>query len=138
RTSKQIEALKHKPESFAADLGELRFAETRDVDALEDVLPARRSIQTTQDGHERRFPGAGRADNRHELAALDGQADPSQGLKVDITQMVGTGDVPHVDHSVRHARTPVSGWFVKCERNEERTDSNPGQCRHAARTQSPD
>src|SRR5207249_3500434 len=67
-----------------------------------------RSIQTPQDRHERRFPGAGGTDNRHELAALDGEADPSQRLNVNFAQTVGSGDGPHVDHSVRHTRAPLS------------------------------
>ena len=54
------------------------------------------------------LPGARRAHDGHELAALDDEGDASQGLDLDLAQSVGLGDVAQGDDRERACRsTPL-------------------------------
>ncbi len=57
---------------------ELRVTHAQEVVAIHAHAPRRRAIQPTQDVHERRLAAARSTDDRHQLAALDGQVQLAQ------------------------------------------------------------
>ena len=91
---KQIEALEDEAEAFAADAGELRLAQPRDIDALEEVVAARRPVEAAEDVHERRFARARRAHDGDELArAGRSGSTPRSAWTFDIADDEGAGDI---------------------------------------------
>ena len=65
--------------------------------AGEAVAAARRPIETTERVHERRFAGAGRADEGHEIALGNSERDLAQGSHLDFPQVVHFADVAEND-----------------------------------------
>ena len=64
----QVEALEHEAEALAADAGEVRLAQRRDIDALEEVMAAGRPVEAAENGHQRRLARTRRAHDGDELA----------------------------------------------------------------------
>jgi len=87
-----------------ADVGQLRLAHRGDVHAIDQYLPAARRIEAGDDAEHGRFPGAGRPDNRHELAAFDAKADPVQDIDPLPTERETARDLPRFQGG-GHSRT---------------------------------
>jgi hypothetical protein len=87
----EIEALENKAEPFAADAGEVRFAQRRDIDALQEIMAAGRQVEAAENIHERRLARARRAHDGDELAGLDGQADAAERFDLDIAEDESAG-----------------------------------------------
>jgi hypothetical protein len=84
----QVEALEYEAQPFAPDLRKLGFAEPRDIDALEVVMPGGWSIKAAEDRHQGRFSGSGRAHDGHELPRIDAQVHPAERVHVDFTDVI--------------------------------------------------
>ncbi len=78
----QIEGLKHEPDLLVADPRQLVIGHIADQAAVDVVLALRRSVQTTDQVHQRRFARAGRTHDGHVLATLD--LDIAAGDRVDL------------------------------------------------------
>src|SRR5438876_11500103 len=69
----QIEELKDEPDLVSPDPGQLIVGEAGESLAVDSHLARGRSIETTDQVEERRFPGTRRPDDRHHLASWNGQ-----------------------------------------------------------------
>ena len=99
--SQQVEALEHEAEALAADTGEIRLAQCRDIDAFHEVMTAGRLVEAAENVHQRRFARAGRAHDGDELAGLDGEADAAERFNLDIADNERAGDILYLDHRRR-------------------------------------
>ena len=97
----KVEALEDEAEPLAADAGEVRLAQPRDIDALEEIVAAGRPVEAAENGHQRRFARARRAHDGDELAALDRQADAAQRFDLDVADDEGAGDILDLDDRLR-------------------------------------
>ena len=93
----QVEALEHEADALVAHHGQFVLRRLRDILAGQHVLPARRTIETPHDVHERGLARAGRARDRDELAVLDGQGDAAQGADLVVSHLVYLRQVFHFD-----------------------------------------
>ncbi len=101
----EIEALEDEAEARAADAGEFRLLEPRDVDAVEEVPPAGRTIEAAQDRHQRRLARSRRAHDGDEFAALDRQADALERLHLRVADDERPRHVFDFENLFRHRRT---------------------------------
>ena len=104
----EVEALEYEAEAFAADAGEVRLAQRRDIDALQEVMAAGRLVEAAENIHERRFARARRAHDGDELAGLDGQADAAQRFDLDIADDEGARYILDLDDRLRRAQEPCA------------------------------
>src|SRR5262249_4494624 len=105
RACEQVEALEDEAETLAADAGQLRLAGARHIEPVEEVLAARRPIEAAENRHQRRLARSRRADDRDQLAALDGERDAAQRVDVDAADVIGAHGAADVDDRVSHVRT---------------------------------
>src|SRR5579864_1363855 len=102
----QVEVLKDETDLAIADLGQLVVAELRDVGPVEHVAPGGRHVQASDDVHERRLAGPAGAHDGDELAPLDVEVDPAQGVDLELSHAVGLGDLLEPDHPPPPILTP--------------------------------
>ena len=88
----QVEALEDEADLAVADHGQLVFVQLPDVDAVEQVATRGRVVEAADDVHQRRLARAGRAHDRHVVAALDGQVDAGDGVHGGVTGAIGLAD----------------------------------------------
>ena len=65
--------MKDEADFIAAEAGELAIAQFRHHLAVEQIFARARNVEQAEHVHECAFAGAGRPDNRHEFARLDGE-----------------------------------------------------------------
>src|SRR6266508_2177765 len=66
-----VKILKDESDLAIPDISELISIQTGDVRGVQNIMACRRSIETTQDIHERGFSGTARTHQRNKFAALD-------------------------------------------------------------------
>ncbi|CDB01755.1 putative uncharacterized protein [Lachnospiraceae bacterium CAG:215] len=88
----QIKALKNETDLLVPDLGKLVVGQTGNVLPIQQITSGSRRIQTAEHVHQRRFPGTGVSDDRHQFAAVDRKADT-----VERTDFIFAGIVDFVD-----------------------------------------
>src|SRR5271169_155028 len=76
----EVVALEDEADLLVADARERAAGQAFDGLAIQGVTAVGGGVEAAQDGHERRLAGARPADERHELALLDGHVDPAQGV----------------------------------------------------------
>ena len=129
--SKQIVALKDKAEFSAADAGQCGLRQSGDVDALEQILAARRLVETAQDRHERRLARTRRSHDRNEFAARDRQIHAAKRQNVDIADVIGSGQTTDFNdgscrrgaHGIRMAGAAALLFVLVAARSETITRS---------------
>src|SRR5262245_6584404 len=85
----EIKTLKNKTE-FAIAVGSQPISiESGNVEAIEKVPAARRTIETAEEVHESRFAGAARAHESDKLAFPDFQRNAPDSVHVDLTGAIG-------------------------------------------------
>ena len=89
----QVEELEDEAELVAAQLGQLAVVEAGDLDPVELDRAGGRLVEPGEDVHQRRLAGAGGAHDRGEAVALEGGADPGQGVDRRVALAVATGKV---------------------------------------------
>ena len=89
----QVERLEDEAGPVAPQPGRVIVRQLADGLALEDDLAARRLVEPAEDLEERRLARAGRPHEGHELAGVDRQAHPAEGLDGGRTERVGLGQV---------------------------------------------
>src|SRR6185503_1465150 len=97
-----IEALKYKADVVAAQARALIRIEAADAHAAEQVLPAGRHIQATDDIHGRRLAGAARPHDGHELAALDAQAHAVERAHLRVPRAIDLAQLTELDDGLAH------------------------------------
>jgi len=75
-TGEQVEALENETDLLVADVGELVAVELGNIDPVEQIAAARRTVEAAEQVHERGLAGAARSHERHEFAAVDLDRDP--------------------------------------------------------------
>src|SRR3954452_3823864 len=85
----KIKALKNEPEFAVANVGQLISIEAGNVEAIEQVTAARRTIEAAEQIHESRFTRAARAHESDKLAPRDFQRNAPDRVDVDLTGAVG-------------------------------------------------
>ena len=93
----QIEALKNESDFRVANHSALIAIELRDVDAVEHVGAGRRTIETSDDVHQRRFAGTGRTHDGDELAFIDVEVDARERVHFDLAHRVSFRELPDFD-----------------------------------------
>lgn len=88
RARQQIEPLKNKPNLSVPDFGQLFPAQFGNVHAIEFESSSSRLIQTPQDVHQGRFPGAARSHYRHEFARLHRQRHIADGMNFHVAGLI--------------------------------------------------
>src|SRR5262249_36904368 len=97
----QEELLEHKAQAPGAQAGELAIAHLGHVLAGDAHHSPGRSLQRTHHVHQRRLPGAGLADDRHQFSFPDGQADPAQCVHWGVGH-VALGDLLQLEYGRAH------------------------------------
>ena len=85
----RLKLSKDEAQPRAADARQLGLAQPRDVHPFQTVVTARGPVEATEDRHQRRLAGAGRAHDRDEFACLDDKVDPAQRLNFDVAEDEG-------------------------------------------------
>ena len=93
RAGEEIEALEDEAEFLVAEVGELVAVQLGDVHAIEQVASRRRPIQAPQCIHEGGFARAARAHDGHELALVEFERDPADGVYFYLAGIVDPMDV---------------------------------------------
>src|SRR5205085_6543557 len=73
RARYQIERLEHEADLAAADLRQPIVRQSADIDAVEEVASAGRSVETAQDVHQRGLARSGRSHDGDQLTVVDGE-----------------------------------------------------------------
>src|SRR5437762_12089888 len=94
----QIEALENEADIGLARFGELRLAQPRDLLTVEDVAPARGTIEHAHDVELGRLAAARRAHDRDELAVGDIEVDTIKRSRLNGVGAVGFGEASHGQH----------------------------------------
>jgi len=76
-------------------IGELRFVETCDFDALDETLAFGRAINPRDDVQKRAFAGTGRTHQREKFALGNVERDIVQRGDIDIALPVNLREIPH-------------------------------------------
>src|SRR6266566_5246202 len=84
----QIEALKNETEFVVANVGQLIAIERGNIGVIQNVATRSRSIETTDNVHERRFSRTTRAHQRDELAALNLERNAAHRVNVNIAGVI--------------------------------------------------
>ena len=87
----EVEGLEDEADLLVADGRDLEARELVDVVSLQAVGAGGGGVEAAEDVHEGRLAGAGRADDRHHLPALDLEVDPLQRVNRDLAGVVGLG-----------------------------------------------
>ena len=106
----QVEALEDESDAPAPNRRQLRLSQRGDIDAFEQVDAAGRAIEASNDVHQSRFAGTGGAHNRHELAALDSNADAAQRAHLDIAEVVSLREIANFYDDIRHNVLRVTAY----------------------------
>ena len=106
----EIEALKNEPEFAVADIGQLIAIQVRNVRVIEQILAARRAIETAKNIHQGRFARAARAHQSDEFAAPNLERHAAHGVHFHFAGAIGFVNVDQFnDGAVVHpVDLPVS------------------------------
>ena len=107
-TGEQVEALEYEADLLVADVGELVAVELGDVDPVEQVATARRTVEAAEQVHERGLAGAARAHERHEFAAVNLDRDAAHGMHGNLAGVVDLVNLLDFDDG-SHGRRVRSG-----------------------------
>src|SRR5207237_9166820 len=94
----QVERLEDEPDLAVSDDCQLVFVELADVHPVEEVAAAGWQVQAADDVHEGALARAGGTHDGDELAVLDAEVDPLQGLHPHVAHPVDLGDAFDLDH----------------------------------------
>ena len=86
---KEVEVLEHVADRSASHLRPLRARDTGEVDPVHEHLAAGRLLEASGDRQERALARAAWAHDRHQLAALDGEVDLTEGAHLGRPGAVG-------------------------------------------------
>ena len=98
----QVEGLEDDPHMLTAEAGQSVLVEGAEVLAGDRDAAGARPLQPADDGQERGFAGAGRADHRHMAAMIDGEADTAQNVDRAGGAVERKADVAKPDDGVGH------------------------------------
>src|SRR5438128_2078067 len=104
----KIEALENESDLRVADHGALVTSQLRGIDSREDIAAGRRTIETANDIHERRFSGAGGTHDGEELSFVDEQVDAVEGAHFHFAHLINLHELVDLDDVLRHYR-PLPG-----------------------------
>ena len=90
----EVEVLEHEADFAVPDLREFVILRILHIGAVEPVGSLGRAVEHADHVHQRRFSGAGRADNRDELSLLHVQINPMQNF-----QLVRLPDIEAFDNA---------------------------------------
>ncbi len=109
RPRQQVEVLEDEADAPVADLGQLVRVKARHFLAGEAVAAVGGAVEAAQGVHERRFPGAGRADQGDELPLFDVQRHLLKRQDLHLPQVIRLAQVPQFDqgHPRRRQRVRV-------------------------------
>ena len=93
----QVEELEDEADVLAAKQREFSAVEVRDVVLAEGDRAARGRVDSAEQVEQRGLAGARRAQDRHELAAVDGELVDVQRLDLDLAHLVDAANVAHDD-----------------------------------------
>lgn len=93
----QIERLENKSDVLISPIGELRFVEARDFDALHEAFAFGGAIDAGDDVKQRAFSGTGRAHEREKFAAGDIEGNVVEGCDVDFALAINLGEISDRD-----------------------------------------
>src|SRR4051812_6487779 len=97
----QVEVLEDVAGAAPAHGGELMAREPGEVSALDEHRAARRRVEPAGEVEQRRLARARRPHHGHELALVDLQADPAQGVDGGLAAAVHAGDLAQLEHAHR-------------------------------------
>jgi hypothetical protein len=93
RPRQQIEALEDEPDLRIANVRQLIARQLRDIAPVQHERARRRTIETAEDVHHRRFPRSRRPRDRDKLSRLDLERDPAQRMHGVLAERVGLGEL---------------------------------------------
>ena len=103
RAGEEVEVLEHETDAAVANRGERIAGKARNLLAGKKVLARARAVEAAEQVHERRFAGSGRAHDRNELARLDRQRHPAQGVNIIRVEPVHLREMTRDDKGRAHA-----------------------------------
>src|SRR3954468_2950383 len=102
--------LEHEPEELGPEPVARRLRQSRDVSAIDEVLALVGAVEKTENVQQRALAGARWADDRDELAAIDGEGDVADSRAP--VGVEGSRHIPDLDERVpAHAtitRSPIA------------------------------
>ncbi len=93
----ELEALEHEAKGRKAQRREIALLQGRDLAPLEEIAAAGGLVETAEQIHQRRFPGARGPHDRKHLDLLDRQVHVHQGVYLDLASLVGLADARQPD-----------------------------------------
>jgi hypothetical protein len=85
--------LKNEADVLVSPIGELRFVQARDVDALDEAFAFGWTIDAGDDVEERAFSGTGWAHQREEFTGGDIERNVVEGGDIDIALPINLGEI---------------------------------------------
>ena len=116
----QVEELEDEPDGVSPDLRELVVRKAAERLAADPHFAGGGPIEAADEIEQRRFPGAGRPDDRHHLTLGDGQGDAAQGADVALAGEP-LGDLVELNHGFRSGAGPAL-----CELFHKTAPATPG------------
>ena len=117
---KQIEFLEDEADVFPAQFGSAGIAHLGDIAASDDDLAVGRGRQSAHDVKQRRFAGAGRSDDREELALGDLEVHTAERFDGDFAGPIHLAEIADADDRFRRYS------YAKASMGSCRTASIPG------------
>ena len=111
----QIEALEDKTDLAISGIGQRTVPEPRDLFPIELVRAATRTVETTQNIHQRRFPSARGPHDRDELPLGDRKIDLRQDRHLLLPDIIALANIRQADDFIRflfhlHYTGPPGPW----------------------------
>ena len=104
-------ALKHKTKGFAAQPGQFVGVQPGHVFTGKQIASGRGSVEAAEDVHQRRFARTRGADDGHELARVNRQADTFEYVDFGgVDAAVDLADVVQVNQGSGHLASVAGGW----------------------------
>ena len=100
RAREQVETLEDEADFFVADIRQRIPVERGNVNAIEQIIAAARTVQRADHVHQRAFAGATRAHERHEFARENFQRNPAHGMDVHFAGVIHLVDVRKLDDRI--------------------------------------
>ena len=92
--------MENETDVLISPIGELRFVEARDVDALDETFAVGWAIDSGDDVEERALAGAGWAHERKKFAGVDVEGDVIQRGDIDFALSINLGEISNGDDDV--------------------------------------
>ena len=100
RARKQVETLEDEADFFVADIRERIAVERGNVNAIEQIIAAARTVERADHVHQRAFAGAARAHEGHEFARKNFQRNPAHRVDIHFAGVIHLVDVRELDDGI--------------------------------------